>query len=102
VPVDSASSAPTNIPDRIGQLEQLVTSMMSTHNTSQLTNINPMESQGSIHMESSSLYGAQDFTGNPLRLNAPQFSDKFGRIDFQNTETSYVDNTHWISILDGV
>lgn len=36
------------------------------------------------------------------REEAPQLSDRFGRIKIEKMETAYVESTHWTAILDGV
>jgi hypothetical protein len=102
VTVATSSSVATNIPDQIGQLEQLVTSLMTRGNTSQSTEQDPTESQDFQEIESPSPFGAQESIRNPQLQNAPRLSDSFDRISLQSTETSYVDNTHWTAVLDGV
>jgi len=86
----------------MGQLEQLVTSLMNTRSTSQPTDGYPTESQDFQDAESPSPVGPHDPTRDPQSQNAGQLSDSFGRISLQSTEISYVDNTHWTAVLDGV
>jgi len=63
-----------NIQDRIGQLEKLVTTLMSAKG--------PVENVQSK---------------DPLQL-----AEDFGRISLENTEISYVEGAHWSAIMDSV
>jgi hypothetical protein len=95
-------SQPTNIPDRIGQLEQLVTSLVSSGDTpkpSDQSRIEPLNGQGN---EIQSFDRQPESESDLLPRDPAPPSESFGRISLQTTETSYADNTHWTSVLDGV
>jgi hypothetical protein len=98
-----------NLPERITQLEQLVTSLMS--------NVNKPANHVSPNLESapaevvlptntqpssvSDQNSAQDRNTDPSPQH-PALADSFGRISLELSETTYVESTHWTAILDEV
>ena len=86
--------------DRIGQLEQLVISLISTLNTSKSGDDVPVMTSSWPKVSSP----ATTHTGNGkvLPQDTSQLSDSFGRISLENAEVKYVEGGHWTSILDGV
>lgn len=78
--IDPSSTA---LHKRIAQLEKLVVSMTNqTDATGAKENKNRPDS---------------DFPEDSTQLHA-----SFGRIGLENTETNYVENSHWTAVLDGV
>jgi hypothetical protein len=65
--------------NKIANLEKLVLSMKSR-------NDHPTENAQALDVEDSS----------------GQLHKSFGRIGLENTETNYVEGSHWTAILDGV
>jgi hypothetical protein len=89
-----------DLQDRIGQLEQLVTSLVNKPHETQLTSRVFVETEGSAPVEMS--LGLEE-ESNHLRPESPsQFPQRAGRISFSRAETTYVESGHWTSILDRV
>jgi hypothetical protein len=86
--------------DRIGQLEQLVTSLANKPDSAQPTSQISTGTEGSTRP---GLLLVLDDKSSSLRFTSPsQYSGRAGRINFSRTETTYVESGHWTSILDGV
>jgi hypothetical protein len=76
----------TNLHDRIEQLEKLVLALASSNST-------PTADKLSLHVpddRSASTSSPEDLASN------------LGRINIDDEQTSYVESTHWTSILDGI
>ncbi|KAK9433076.1 fungal-specific transcription factor domain-containing protein [Lipomyces doorenjongii] len=94
-------AASTSIHDRIGQLESLVISLMSNANVAKSTYVQSNETHSSTNFLS--LVNEHEVDGDKLSEDPPsQFSDSFGRISLENSETTYVESAHWTAILDGI
>ncbi|EED14693.1 conserved hypothetical protein [Talaromyces stipitatus ATCC 10500] len=78
--IDPSSTA---LHKRIAQLEKLVVSMTSQNN--------------SLAGKESKSKADFDVTDDSTELHP-----RFGRIGLENTETSYVENSHWTAVLDGI
>lgn len=86
--------AKSTLPERIGQLEKLITAIVDDAG-SQKTSIriqcqDPLNGNGVKATSQAEAEAASD----------P--SDSFGRISMQDSKTTYVQDTHWTAILDGV
>lgn len=91
-------SIPSNVQDRIGELERLVTSLISAANTpipDQKDIENPVQTLSPSSVQKESLESSQ------YKIPS-RFSDGLGRISLESTETRYVESVHWTAILDGV
>ena len=102
-PLDQSQLRPASsasIQDRIGQLESLVISLMSTLNVATPTYQLSTETHGSPEFSSS--VNEHEVDWNKLPEDLSQLSESFGRISLKNAETSYVESAHWTAILDGV
>jgi len=73
---------------------------MSSLNAAKPTEQISTETHGSPNFSPSVTEDEVD--GNALPQVPSQLSDSFGHISLENTETSYVESTHWTTILDGV
>jgi hypothetical protein len=98
-----------NLPERITQLEQLVTSLMSNvnkpanHVSPDLESV-PAEVVLPTHTQPSSVpdqKSEHDRNTDPSPQH-PALADRFGRISLELSETTYVESTHWTAILDEV
>jgi hypothetical protein len=78
--IDPSSTA---LHKRIAQLEKLVVSM--TNGT-----------------DSTVVKENKDKTESDLPDDSTKLLPSFGRIGLENTETNYVENSHWTAVLDGV
>jgi len=87
-----------NIPDRIGQLERLVTSLMSN---AKPTVQSSSGTQSLAHIEFPAVSG-QESEGYVIPHDSSQLPGLFGRITQNATGTTYVESTHWSAILGGV
>ncbi|KAK9320869.1 fungal-specific transcription factor domain-containing protein [Lipomyces orientalis] len=98
---------PASIPDRLGQLERLVTSLMSSLESSASVKPGAPPEQisgapstgGGMDVESSS---SSEPEGPPGTPDPSRLSDRFGRMSVGATKTTYVESTHWTAILDGI
>jgi hypothetical protein len=85
-----------NIPDRIGQLERMATSLMSN---AKITVQSSSGTQSLAHIEFPS---GQESEGYVMPHDPIQLRGLFGRITQNATGTTYVESTHWSAILGGV
>lgn len=92
------SVMPVNIQDRIGQLERLVTSLISTPNSPA-----PIahETRSSIQALSPAISQQGSDQSSQSKISS-RFSDSLGHVSLESTETGYVESIHWTTILDGV
>lgn len=94
------------LPDRIAQLEGLVTSLMERINnppkwsTSEDTLLEPSECPQFITQPT--LDRRQEQLQQPHAQNSGNLTDSFGRISLEESETKYVESIHWTAILDEV
>jgi hypothetical protein len=86
-----------NIPDRIGQLERMVTSLMSN---SKPTVQSSGGTQSPAHIEFP--VSGQEPEGYVIPHGSSQLPGLFGRITQSDTRTTYVESSHWSAILGGV
>lgn len=96
-----------DLPDRISQLESLVTSLMNRTNKPPGEQITPEsvseetprptqhDAQPTIDPVPEKKTELYSQSGIPL-------ADNFGRISLEKSETTYVESTHWTAILDEV
>jgi hypothetical protein len=77
-----------NLPDRISQIEDLVTALMNSANKPPENQITPDP--------------VPEKTAEPHAQNGIPITDNFGRISLEKSETTYVESTHWTAILDEV
>lgn len=103
---DQKTHSSPALSDRIAQLEQLVSSLMKNN-----ANNLPNSGHGGVNQDvgiAGQLIPTPTSTPQikphshvqPPESNRP--SDSFGHISLQDSKTTYVDDTHWTAILDGV
>jgi hypothetical protein len=95
--VHPSSTTDPNIPDRIGQLERMVTSLMSN---AKPTVQSSSGTQSLPYIEFSAVSG-QESEGYVIPHDSSQLPGLFGRITQNATGTTYVESTHWSAILGG-
>jgi hypothetical protein len=95
------SSMDTGLPERIDQLERLVTSLMTTINNSKLIDRMSPDVHDSPRLESSPLpqYTIKE---TPPAQNLSQRPNDFGHAETSRTRVVYAKDTDWNAILDGV
>lgn len=54
------------------------------------------------HTDSAVAKGNKDRTQSDIPDDSTKLHASFGKIGLENTETSYVENSHWTAVLDGV
>jgi hypothetical protein len=91
----SRSTAATDLPNRIEQLEQLVVSLMSAVDATKLTRT--AADQQELVQNNSELNLEHTVDENTESPAPSQLSQHFGQISLESTETS-----HWSAVLDGV
>ncbi|KAJ5671569.1 hypothetical protein N7507_000696 [Penicillium longicatenatum] len=87
-------SAKSTLPERIGQLEKLISRIVDDAGI-QKTPVR-VQSQNPPH-------GDEDKATSQAEAEASSDpSDSFGHISLQDSKTTYVQDTHWTAILDGI
>jgi hypothetical protein len=95
----SPAAAHTNMHDRIGQLEALVTSLMdSLHKTRSSARY----SDSCDLLEPLPAFATHQADAMRLYEGSSRLANSFGRLSLENAETSYVESAHWSAILDEV
>ncbi|KAJ5994355.1 hypothetical protein N7451_010079 [Penicillium sp. IBT 35674x] len=89
-------SAKSTLPERIGQLEKLITAIVDdAGNQKTKTSIRIQRQDPPSGNEAKATSQAEaEAASDP--------SDSFGHISLQDSKTTYVQDTHWTAILDGI
>ena len=96
----SSTSSSSPLIDCIAHLESLIASLTGNGNTS---------SASSLPLGESTILDEQETADKavPVKVESQQrssisSSDSFGHISFRDSKTTFVEDTHWTAILDGL